>query len=333
MIELQNLLDDHGIMARVVGVSEGPVTDRFELVMTPGETVNRLLRFSDHLSYYYGRPVRVAPIPNRRLVGVEIPKPSPEIVKLGDVMSSDRLSLSLGRSIDGIVTVPIRSLPHMIIAGATGSGKSVFLNSVITELLIKNTPDQLRLMLIDPKRVELNQYAGIQHLIGDVIDDPELADSALGDMVDVMSDRYKIMRDHGARHAAKLKLPKIVVVIDELADLMMVGRKSVESKIVRIAQLGRASSIHVLAATQRPSADVVTGLIKANMPARLAFRVASGVDSRIILDASGAQSLLGRGDGLYRSPGGDLVRVQAPYVADEEIKRVVDHWAYMGRRG
>lgn len=325
MEDLQKVFDDLGVDATVINVAEGPTFERFEVQVGPGTKANKILSLEKHLSYHYGASVKIGNIPGRRAIGIEVSSEH-GMVRLREIMAAEPDAISIGQSIDGAVVSSLDDLPHMIVAGVTGSGKSVFVNSIICEMIMKNQPDQLRLAMIDPKRVELTKYNGIPHLMGDVVTKPMQADSLLGGLVQEMSRRYDLMNKYGVRHASDIDLPSIVVVIDELADLMMVSGKSVESNIVRMAQLARAASMHLIIATQRPSVDVLTGLIKANLPARLAFRTSSITDSRVILDQKGAEGLLGRGDALYRSTGGSLVRVQAPYVSDLEIDRLVRHW-------
>lgn len=323
---LQGVFEALRLDATVTGETDGPSITRYEVSLAPELRVGRVLRLEDHLTFHFGAKVRVAPVPGHRLVGVEVVKDSPGTVTLREVWDDEPTVITMGRSLAGPVAERLERLPHMIVAGSTGSGKSVWINSVITELLIKNTPDDLRLVLIDPKRVELSAYAGLPHLEGEVVSTPSAAVAALTHVVAEVDRRYEMMRQADVRHARDLGLPVMVVVIDELADLMITSGKRVESNIVRIAQLARAASVHLIVATQRPSADVITGLIKSNLPARLAFRTSSAIDSRVILDSKGAEALLGRGDGLFRAAGGDLVRVQAPYVSDEQITRIVDYW-------
>lgn len=326
MEDLQQVFDDLGIDAKVVDMTEGPTFSRFEVVVGPGTKANKILSLGKHLSYHYGASVNIGSIPGKRAIGIDVSS-AHGMVRLFEIMATEPDAISIGKSIDGPVVTSLDDLPHMIVAGATGSGKSVFINSIICELIMKNTPDQLRLAMVDPKRVELTKYNGIPHLMGNVVTEPLQADAILRGLTQEMSRRYDLMNKYGVRHASDIDLPSIVIVIDELADLMMVSGKSVESNIVRIAQLARAASMHLIIATQRPSVDVLTGLIKANLPARLAFCASSMGDSRVVLDANGAEGLLGRGDALYRPAGGSLVRLQAPYVSDLEIDRLVSHWS------
>lgn len=321
---MQTVFDELKIDATVVGITHGPNVDRYEVVVGKGTKINKVIGLQKHLSYVYGADVRISNIPGRTALGIEVPAPA-RFVRLPEVRSADPLTITMGLSIDGPVQVPLSDLPHMLVAGATGSGKSVFINSIICDLISKNLPSQLKMILIDPKRVELNQYAGIPHLIGDIVNEPLDADNALRFVVSEMLRRYDLMQENGVRHAKELDLPTYVVIIDELADLMMVSAKTVEKHIVRLTQLARAAGIHLIVATQRPSVDVVTGLIKANIPARLAFRTSSAVDSRVIMDRGGAELLQGRGDGLYNGLTG-TVRIQAPFVSDAEIDRLTTHW-------
>lgn len=322
-MELQHELDSLNIDAKVLGITTGPSVDRYEVTLGPGVTANKIYRLEKHLNYVYGKPIRMSATAPKTL-GIEVPHDG-ILVQLKDIIAPGPKTLTLGQSLDGPVHVDLDDLPHLLVAGSTGSGKSVFINSVICELIKKNTPDQLEMVLIDPKRVELAGYRGIPHLREDIVNDPMEADQALSYLVAEMQRRYDQMEQAGVRHARSLDLPTIVVVIDELADLMMVSSKTVEASIVRLSQLARAAGIHLLVATQRPSVDVITGLIKANIPGRLAFKTASAVDSRVILGIKGAEALTGRGDGLYLEKG-MLTRLRSPFVSDNEIKRLVDYW-------
>ena len=284
-----------------------------------------------------------APVPGEALVGLEVPSPSPSKVHLREVMETQAFSrliakgglpIALGQDTGGSpVVLDLASLPHMLIAGATGSGKSVCINSIVASFLLTKTPEQLRILMVDPKRVELTPFNGIPHLVGPVIVDAEEVNTALRGLIREMLARYKLMEEVGARNIegynkrAKERMPFLVLIVDELADLMMVGGFEVEQNLVRLAQLGRATGIHLVLATQRPSVNVVTGLLKANIPARAAFAVASQVDSRVILDAVGAEKLLGKGDMLLlhnESP--KPTRVQGTLVYDQEIDHMVEFW-------
>ena len=350
-----------GVPGRVVEVNRGPTITQFGIEPGFNETkggkqtkvkVSRIAALADDLALALAVPrVRIeAPIPGRALVGVEVPNSEASLVALRDVMESEefealrrktRLALALGQDVSGRpVVADLTSMPHLLIAGTTGSGKSVCVNAILVALLCTNAPDDLRLLLIDPKRVELIGYNGIPHLISPVVVDLEKATQALQWVTREMDGRYRLFARHGARNIAEFnakveagaaeglqKLPYIVVVIDELADLMMTAPDETEKVICRLAQMARATGIHLILATQRPSVDVVTGLIKANFPARIAFTVATSVDSRVILDGPGAEKLLGRGDMLFVTPEQPLpARAQGCYISGSEIERVVRHW-------
>jgi S-DNA-T family DNA segregation ATPase FtsK/SpoIIIE len=350
-----------GVPGRVVEVNRGPTITQFGVEPGFNETkggkqtkvkVSRIAALADDLALALAVPrVRIeAPIPGRALVGIEVPNSEASLVALRDVMESEefealrrktRLALALGQDVSGRpVVADLTSMPHLLIAGTTGSGKSVCVNAILTTLLCTNAPDDLRLLLIDPKRVELIGYNGIPHLISPVVVDLEKATQALQWVTREMDGRYRLFARYGARNIAEFnarvendpaeglqKLPYIVVVIDELADLMMTAPEETEKVICRLAQMARATGIHLILATQRPSVDVVTGLIKANFPARIAFTVATSVDSRVILDGPGAEKLLGRGDMLFVTPDQPLpTRAQGCYLSSGEIERVVRHW-------
>jgi S-DNA-T family DNA segregation ATPase FtsK/SpoIIIE len=286
------------------------------------------------------------PIPGKKLIGLEVPNPESALVAMRDVIETEgfaaipsTLRLCLGQDVSGRPAVAdLAKMPHLLIAGATGSGKSVCLNSIIAALLLQNTPDQLRFLMVDPKRVELTGYNGIPHLLADVVVDMERVTNVLDWVLAEMDGRYRLFSETRASHiddynevvAPRLEekpLPYIVVIVDELADLMMVAPHQVERSICRIAQMARATGIHMVVATQRPSVDVVTGLIKANFPARIAFNVASSIDSRVILDMAGAEQLLSRGDMLFLPPDSPTpVRLQGTYVSDRELRALVHHW-------
>jgi len=309
--------------------------------------VNRIVNLADDLALALAAPaVRIeAPVPGRPYVGIEVPNPDKSLVSLRGILESSEmrkggaLALPLGRNTAGAAVVAdLTKAPHMLIAGATGSGKSVCINTIITGLLMQHGPESLRFVMVDPKMVELPGYNGIPHLYGKVITDVEQVMGALTWLLIQMDDRYQLFRDLGVRNIdayntamQKQKggqpLPYIVLVIDELADLMMTAAEDIERQICRLAQMARATGIHLVLATQRPSTDVITGLIKANFPSRIAFAVTSQIDSRVILDTPGAERLLGRGDMLMMRPdAGKLLRVQGCFVADEEINRVVSFW-------
>ncbi|HFU77397.1 MAG TPA: DNA translocase FtsK, partial [Epsilonproteobacteria bacterium] len=330
----------------VVRTYSGPLVTTFEFKPAPNVKVSKILGLQDDLAMALSaETIRIqAPIPGRDVVGIEIPNESIETIYLREILESDifkesssPLTVALGKDIVGNPFITdIKKLPHLLIAGTTGSGKSVGINAMILSLLYRNDPDQLKLMLIDPKMLEFAAYEDVPHLITPVITEPAKAIAALANMVGEMERRYKLMADARTKNIEnyneKVKktgdepFPFIVVVIDELADLMMNGGKEVELSIARLAQKSRACGIHLVVATQRPSVDVVTGLIKANLPSRLSYRVGSRIDSKVILDALGADSLLGRGDGLFTPPGSTgLVRIHAPWNTEEEIEEIVDY--------
>lgn len=344
---LIDTLESFNVKAKIVNISVGPVITRYELAPAPGVRVNRITTLSDDIALALAAPrVRIeAPIPGKSAVGIEVPNKDTATVVLRDIVESREfmnaaspITLALGKDIAGkIIVSDLAKMPHLLIAGATGSGKSVCINDIIISLVYKCTPDDLQLILVDPKVVELSAFNVLPHLKVPVVTDPKKAAGALAYGVREMTERYKKFAEAGARDLARYnelqteaehRLPKLVIIIDELADLMMVAPDTVEDSICRIAQLGRASGIHLIVATQRPSADVITGLIKANIPSRIAFAVASAIDSRIILDTGGAEKLLGRGDMLFQPNGaGKPVRAQGAYVSDEEVERIVKHFS------
>ncbi len=336
-------LASFNIECRPLGWSVGPVVTRYELQPARGVRVNRITTLSNDLALALAAPrVRIeAPIPGKAAVGVEVPNKTAATVLLKEILDTDEfrnakspVTMAIGKDIGGkIVVADLSKMPHMLIAGSTGSGKSVCINDIILSMIYKSGPEDLRLIMVDPKQVELSVYSTLPHLLIPVVTDPKKAASALRWAVNEMTMRYKKFSDIGAREITRYnemqedprkKLPRIVVIIDELADLMMVAPDEVEDCICRIAQLGRAAAIHLIVATQRPSADVITGLIKANIPSRAAFAVSSAIDSRIILDSTGAEKLLGRGDCLFHPNGASKpTRLQAAFVSDEEVEAVV----------
>ncbi len=341
---LQDALQSFGVSARIVNVIRGPAVTRYELELDQGVKLNKITNLSGDIALALGASaVRVAPIPDKiSTVGIEVPNRHVSPVCIRDVLgseaftdSSSKVSFAVGKDISGSPIVGnIARLPHMLIAGTTGSGKSVCTNSLIISLLYKATPEEVRLIMVDPKMVELSVYNGIPHLLIPVVTDPKKAAGALQWAVSEMMKRYQKFSEVGAKDLASYNnharrdglepMPQIVVVIDELADLMLVAAKEVEESICRVAQMGRASGMHLVIATQSPRADVITGLMKANIPSRIAFAVASSLESRIILDTTGAEKLVGKGDMLYAPLGQDKLRVQGCFITEEEVANVVD---------
>ncbi|MBQ6173577.1 MAG: DNA translocase FtsK [Clostridia bacterium] len=341
---LEKTLASFKVDATVRHITHGPAVSRYELELAPGINVNRVTSLGNNIAMdMEAKSVRIeAPIPGKSLIGIEVPNRSIAKVTLREILESrpfqedkEPLTVALGRDIAGApVICNLARMPHLMIAGATGSGKSVCINAIINSLLYRSKPTEVKMILIDPKVVELQCYNGVPHLLLPVVSDPHKASAALGWAVDEMMDRYRKFEDRGVRgidgYNSKLepgeeKLPRLVIIIDELADLMMVCKRDVEERICRIAQLARAAGIHLIVATQRPSVDVITGLIKANIPSRIAFKVTSYVDSRTILDGNGAEQLLGWGDMLYKPTGAfSPTRIQGCFLTDEEVNTVTD---------
>lgn len=346
--KLQETLATFGVEVSIdpANCSKGPAVTRYELTPAPGVKVSRIVSLSDDIKLSLGAAdIRIeAPIPGKSAVGIEVPNSESSAVPFRDLIESNEfnssksnLAFAVGKDLSGQVVISdIAKMPHLLIAGATGSGKSVCINTIIMSILYKAHPDDVKLILIDPKVVELSVYNGIPHLLLPVVTDPKQASASLHWGVSEMEDRYKKFADAGVRdlkgynekaseNSEISKLPQVVIIVDELADLMMVAGKEVEESICRLAQLARAAGIHLIIATQRPSVDVITGLIKANMPSRIAFSVSSGIDSRTILDSNGAEKLLGKGDMLFFPQGMNKPsRVQGCYVSDNEVLDVVD---------
>lgn len=329
---IESVFAQFGVKATMSNIVRGPSVVRYELKLGPGIKVDKASGLHGNLQYETAcESVRVlAPIPGKTAIGVELPRKVRQTVKLGDVAIPTDLAQPLvvpvGMSVDGdAVFANLAEMPHMLVSGTTGSGKSCFINAMLVSLINRNDPSKLKLSLIDPKMVELTPFDGIPHLLGPVVTDPEEAHSTLFWLTEEMDRRYQAMRSAKVRSIETLDMPYIVVVIDELADLMKSRMgQDIEDTIVRLAQKARAAGIHLVLATQRPSVDVVTGLIKANVPSRLAFSMASGVDSRVVLDQNGAEALLGKGDGLFLPVGQrHPVRIQSPFVTDEEVDTAV----------
>ena len=390
--ELVRALAAHGVETRLVGSRVGPTVTRYEIELGPGVKVARVTSLSKDIAYAMASPdVRIlAPIPGKSAIGVEVPNRTRQLVSLRDILDSKEarptssthpLEVAMGRDIAGrAVTANLAEMPHILISGATGSGKSSCMNSIITSILMRDTPDEVKMILVDPKRVELGQYDGLPHLLNPVVVDPKKAANALAWAVKEMERRYDLLAENGVRDitgynqlveegliapppqsdrravrdaAARAlgedhpavedvadagedpeppqTLPFILVIVDELNDLMMVAARDVEDSIVRIAQMARAVGIHLVIATQRPSVDVITGVIKANIPSRMAFSVSSLADSRVILDQPGAERLIGKGDMLLLTASSNIPRrLQAPWVSEEEVREVVRHWRAQG---
>lgn len=341
---LQSTFNNFGIEVKIVKAIVGPSITQFQILPTPGTKVSKIVNLSNDIALNLAaKDVRIeAPIPGKSLIGIEIPNTVNELVTMKEVFVNDEdnspLSVALGKDVSGeSIFTRIDKTPHLLIAGSTGSGKSVCVNTIITSILLKNKPDKVKLIMIDPKMVELSIYDGIPHLLTSVVTDPIKAADVLHKVVLEMENRYREFARARVRNmegynkiAAKdpdyKELPYIVVIIDELADLMIVSSKEVEESIARIAQKARAAGIHMIIATQRPSVDVITGVIKTNIPSRIAFAVSSSIDSRTILDKSGAETLLGKGDMLYLSADSSKpVRIQGAFLSDEEVEKVVDY--------
>ncbi len=329
-----------GITGQLGNITQGPVITTYEYKPAAGMKLSKIAALQDDLGVLMGTPQLriVAPIPGKTTVGIEVPRPMSEMISLKDAMNDKqfwdkkiRLPIALGRTTDNVAVFgDLAAFPHLLVAGGTGSGKSVFINSLITSLVFRKTPQELRMILVDPKMLELVAFDGLPHLVTPVITDNGIAFNALTWAVQEMERRYALMAQSGSKNIdsynekqkGSAKIPFLVIIVDELADLMMSGGKDVEVAITRLAQKARAAGIHLVLATQRPSTDVVTGLIKANMPSRIAFRVPSGIDSRTVLDTGGAESLMGRGDCLMIQPAAPLRRLHGTFIPEEDLARV-----------
>ena len=347
--KLVESLGHFGVEAKIVGIVSGPHVSRYELRLAPGTKVKKVTELANDLAYALASTdIRIlAPIPGKQAVGVEVPNTRRRIVRLGDIYSgrpekTSPLVAWLGKGIDGnAVWTDLAKMPHVLVAGTTGSGKSGCVNAILSSILMQASPNDVRLVLVDPKQVELNHYENVPHLLTPVVTSPRLAANVLANLIGEMESRYGIMGQARCRNLAELnrarakagepQLPHILCVIDELADLMMVSPAEVEDSIIRLAQKSRATGIHLVLATQRPSTDIITGTIKVNIPARIAFAVSSQTDSRVILDQGGAEALLGQGDMLFRGAGtSKLQRIQGAFITEDEIARITNHWAKQG---
>jgi S-DNA-T family DNA segregation ATPase FtsK/SpoIIIE len=350
------------VLGNVVQINPGPVVTTFEFKPEAGIKYSRITSLTEDLCLgLQAESILIERIPGKPTVGIEVPNTKREVIALRQMLESDefaqsqsRLTISMGKDINGRIKVAaLESMPHLLIAGSTGSGKSVMINSMVMSILYKSTPDEVRMIMVDPKRVELGMYEGIPHLLTPVITDPKKATNALRNAVLEMDRRLRLLAEFGVRNIDQFNkkirkkqeeprslfeedeatvedlrpLPYILILIDELADLMMLEGRNVEESVTRLAQMARAVGMHLVLATQRPSVDVITGLIKANFPSRISFRVATRVDSRTVLDVMGAEHLLGKGDMLFLPPGSSrLIRVHGAFVTETEINRVVDFW-------
>ncbi len=354
--KLEEVLQEFGIIGKVVAVTVGPACTQYEMALRAGTKLSRLTSLNKEISLALAKKdVRIeAPIPGKNTVGIEMANETPTTVYIKEIMeaipndektNSKKLLVALGKDINGVAKFcEINKTPHLLVAGATGSGKSVCINCILASILMRTKPDEVKLMLVDPKKVELSMYNGVPHLLRPVVTDPKKASVALQLVVQEMEHRYDVFEHEGVKNIDSYnekvekenkkrsedeqvkKMPYIVVIVDELADLMMVAGKEVEDSIMRITQMARAAGIHLIIATQRPSTDVITGLIKANIPSRIAFAVASAIDSRTILDMMGAEKLLGRGDMLYLPQGDNSpTRIQGAWICEEEIHRIIDY--------
>ena len=342
---MEKILLDFGIDGKIKAINNGPVVSLYEFEPAPGVKVSKIINLSEDLARNTSSTsARVSVIPGKNTVGIEIPNEERESVSLREIISYEKfqkkdvkLPIALGKSISGMPIVgDLTTMPHLLIAGTTGSGKSVCINTIIVSLLYKLNPDLCKFILIDPKMLELSTYEGIPHLLTPVITDAKKATSALAWTVKEMNSRYKLMSKVGVRNIDgyntkhKLKMPYIVVVVDEMSDLMLVAGKEIENYIQKLSQMARAAGIHIIMATQRPSVDVITGTIKANFPTRISFQVSSKIDSRTILGEQGAEQLLGKGDMLFMSSANRIIRIHGPYVSEQEIEKITNSMRAQG---
>ena len=345
---IEKKLEDFGVEGKITQVHPGPVVTMYEFEPAPGVKISRVVSLSDDLALALkAQSVRVSPIPGKSTIGLEVPNRQREIVSLREILSSEsfkksnsKLTLGLGKDIFGTpIVADLSKMPHLLVAGATGSGKSVSINSMVISILYKAMPTDVKMLMIDPKLLELSAYEEIPHLISPVITSPKEAAEVLKQMVIEMERRYRVLAERAARNIESYnrqardeeQMPYLVIIIDELADLMFTAPNDFEDSITRLAQMGRASGIHLILATQRPSVDVITGIIKANFPARISFQVSSKVDSRTILDSHGAEQLLGKGDMLLMFPGARIIRVHGALITEGEIKAVTEFIKSQGR--
>ena len=334
---LEKILLDFGVQGKIKKISNGPVVTLYEFEPAPGVKVSKIISLSDDIARHTSSlSTRVSVIPGKNTVGIEIPNVKRDEVFLSEIISSDgfkkkeiSLPIALGKTISGVpITVDLTSMPHLLVAGTTGSGKSVCINSIIMSILYKHGPDNCKFILIDPKMLELSSYEGIPHLLTSVITDSKKATSALSWTVREMESRYRLMSSEGVKNIDgynqkhKLKMPYIVVVVDEMSDLMLVSGKEIETYVQKLSAMARAAGIHIIMATQRPSVDVITGTIKANFPTRISFQVSSKIDSKTVLGEQGAEQLLGKGDMLFMSAANKIFRIHGPYVSESEIEKV-----------
>jgi S-DNA-T family DNA segregation ATPase FtsK/SpoIIIE len=338
-ILVEQTLQNFGILGKVVNINVGPVVTQYEITLSVGVKVSSLLTIQNDLALALAaKDIRIqAPIPGKNVVGIEVPNQTQQLVPFGNLAksllnSSNHINVPIGLDINNeIINIDIAKMPHLLVAGSTGSGKSVFINLIITSILMQATPDEIKLIMIDPKKVELAMYEDIPHLLMPVVTEAPYAAKTLNYVVKLMEERYDVFKESRVRNIENYnqqsseKMPYLVVIIDELADLMMVAKKEVESSIIRITQMARAAGIHLIVATQRPSTDVITGIIKANIPSRIAFAVSSQIDSRTILDTGGAEKLIGRGDMLYQPLSANFAeRIQCGFISDDEVNRIVE---------